>query len=1299
MNLKQRFKSTLAAFLLVATTIMPLGGSLLFQAYAAEGTDSAPAHSKKLTPNDDGTYELSLSVTGATQNTQTSEVTKANVVLVLDTSSSMVNNRTTYNGTRMTRLDAEKHALADNSGIIDNLLKQNVAGDPIKSDIIEVAIATFGRDGSIAQNFTSNKDTLKSIVNGLSYSTGTNWEEGLMRAQELAASIKTSQPNEDVYIVFMTDGEPTTHNNDYTVNTTFADEWACANDNARAIVTSGYTLYGLFTWGSGNSSHYLSSLINYAYTGSGNSNTALNAQYAQYFTDATDTEALIAALNQIVNDITNSVGYTDIEFTDEVTELTSTNISSAIEGAATGFVYKRSGGSYGDGQIWADAPAAEVVGKNVNWNLGDMVLEDGVTYTVSFTVWPSQDSYDLVADLNNGKKTYDQLTPDEKKQISEVDGKYYLKTNTDFPTISYSTITTTTVNGQSTTTKKDYDPINIQNPDPVGLSEEKLTLKKIWEDSLDPSQRDEVCAEDGTCEVVLNLKKDGNPYISNIVLSKDKNWSLEKYLAIAPGIMVSEGHPAYSENYPIVTISGTKYAILETGHDYEFEEDNINNHFELTHYKYHPMLVNNVLKNVEFIKEGNTITGVESVKDMTSISATNTIKGGINIQKKVVDENGREIPASDVAEKFNIIAHLINPNGSDYAYDYRIYCTTAHDNCTEEVKDESGAVTGYRTGHITGTGTINTNIYAQDTLRVVNVNSGTLFYVEESNIPTGYEQDGISYEISKGSTSNYESHNPSATHGGNTYYAVIGNAAAAATITNKYKSGSLKISKTVEVESGDKAKAQERSFKFTFKLYTDSSKKTELTGKSYAFTGSKSGNISSGDTIELAHGEYIEIAKLPDGAYYEVTEESAAGFETEKSGATGTIVSKQTKEAAFTNTYSVSGKAVIKAKKDLRGRNWLNGEKFTFTLSGNGISQTKTVGKDEIAEFELELTKDGTFTYIISEDTSNFGGGLVNTSEDIKIIVTATDKYDGTLDIAVAYPDEQNEAVVINTYSSKGSTDFAASKILTGRDWANGENYTFSMFDEKGNLIDELAVDHNGEYVFDEIEYTTKDAGKTFIYFIRETSTLPGGMTNSGEIKVTVTVTDNNDGTLTIDKQYTNNGTITNTYVAQPAEYTPEATKVLLGRDLKDKEFSFVVLLDGKEVATGYNDANGIISFSNPIQFTEIGNYTVTIKELKGDLENVTYDETVYEFTVSVTDDGNGKLVAKAEEAANDIVFINKYYDGRGNVPPAPVPVPVPEAPNTHDAGILEYAVLLVVSALGLVGSIFIAKRKSNDEE
>lgn len=1288
MSLKKRFGNIAAAFLMVLSTIAPIGNGLLTkEAYAAVG-DDAPAHSKNIKPNGDGTYELSLSVTGATQSSQTSEVTKANVILVLDTSNSMNSNYTTYNGSRMTRLNAEKHALTDDNGIIDNLLQQNVVGDQNKSDIIEVAIANFGTRGSTAQNFTTDKATLKSTINELTNSQGTNWEEGLMRAQELATSIKASQPAEDVYVIFMTDGEPTTHNNSYNVNLNYATEWGYASDNARSIVTSGYKLYGLFTWGSGTSSHYLSSLIQYAYTGSGNSSSSLDNQYAQYFKDATDTSALIEALNQIINDITNSVGYADVEFVDEVTEMTSTSISSAVDGTATGFKYTRSGGSYGEGQTWTDAPQVKIVDGKVDWDLGSLVLENGVTYTVSFTVWPSQESFDLVADLNNNKTSYDSLTDAQKSQIIKNGDKYFLKTNTDFPTISYSTITTTTVNGQSTTTKTEHEPINITNPDPVSLAEDKVTLEKLWEDSLDPSQREEICDENGSCEVVLDLNVDGKPYLTNIILSKANEWKINDYLAIAPGIMVSENSAAYDTKYPIVTIDGTKYAILETGHEYEFSEQDINNHFELTNYKYHPMLKDGELRNIRFTKDASgNITGVESDDPiMSSISATNTIKGGINIEKKVIDENGNEITESTDTFKVNVDLKNPDEDNTAYGYDYRIYYGSnnpKYSDCEDKTK--------CRSDHITGTGSFEETLYIGDVIRVVNVNNGTLFNVSEGDIPFGYELQGIDYQISQGSSSNPTDYTSSTTIDGKNYYAVLGNAAAYATLTNKYTSGNLKLSKTV---NGNPSVAKEFDFKVVFK----DDKGAELTGNYNYTLGDKKGTVTSGDTIKLSAGQEVEFLNLPAGATYEITETSLPGYTTTVNGvagnvARGTISNTTEATAAFVNTYNLE-KVSTSFVADKQFNDWTADDKFVFELrdkDGNYITEVTVDQDHKSATFNVEYSAPGEYTYTISEKAleDNARNQHINTTTSPNTLTVTVKVYDdgeGHLKLEGEPSFAGNQSTIINTYESTGSITIGAGKILTGRDWADGDAFTFDLYDLNGDEEKKIGTItlENGEIVnFDTaISYTTEDRDKTFYYVIREDESKNGhsaGLTNQNPngVAITVTLSDDHQGNLTATINGTEGntftGTIENKYETKPTTATFDVQKTIedLTNSKRDGEFEFQLIdkdgnvLQTKKITT--NNLTGSVAF-NAISYDKAGTYNYTIKEVKGSTAGFTYDETVHTVVVTVTDDidkaqlsatvkvdGADKTTAsfkntyKAEPVTEELFEVSKKLTGLGN--------------------------------------------------
>lgn len=116
---------------------------------------------------------------------------------------------------------------------------------------------------------------------------------------------------------------------------------------------------------------------------------------------------------------------------------------------------------------------------------------------------------------------------------------------------------------------------------------------------------------------------------------------------------------------------------------------------------------------------------------------------------------------------------------------------------------------------------------------------------------------------------------------------------------NTYSAGTLDVSKTVTGNLGDK----DKYFEFNVTL-------TGVTGKtyanSYAVTGSANTEnpttiaIGETTTFKLKHGDTIHIENLPYGVTYTVTETTADGYTTTKTGDTGTInAAKQT--AAFTN--------------------------------------------------------------------------------------------------------------------------------------------------------------------------------------------------------------------------------------------------------------------------------------------------------------------------------------------------------------------------------------------------------------
>ena len=196
----------------------------------------------------------------------------------------------------------------------------------------------------------------------------------------------------------------------------------------------------------------------------------------------------------------------------------------------------------------------------------------------------------------------------------------------------------------------------------------------------------------------------------------------------------------------------------------------------------------------------------------------------------------------------------------------------------------------------------------------------------------------------------------------------------------------------------------------------------------------------------------------------------------------------------------------------------------------------------------------------------------------------------------------------------------------------------------------------------DEPMVASAQRSKTFTYTVTESGSVAGVSNDPVATKtIKVKVTDNGDGTLTVDKQAESNKTdftFTNTYSVKPFDSTLTGkggfaiTKTLDGRDLREGEFEFALVSKGEgeqTVVTAKNDANGKVVFP-AISFNEPGEYRYRLAEVDGGLGGVTYDTTVYDATATVVDNGDGTMgvtwsVNKDGKAleGKEIVFANSY--------------------------------------------------------
>lgn len=374
----------------------------------------------------------------------------------------------------------------------------------------------------------------------------------------------------------------------------------------------------------------------------------------------------------------------------------------------------------------------------------------------------------------------------------------------------------------------------------------------------------------------------------------------------------------------------------------------------------------------------------------------------------------------------------------------------------------------------------------------------------------------------------------------------------------------------------------------------------------------------------------------------------------------------------LTNSYQASGEATIKAEKVLRGRDQVAGEfHFTVTDKQGSTVATGTNAADGAITFDKPLSYTqadvGTHAYTVTE-TGNLPSGVRGIVTQLAVEVSVTDNGDGTLRASVAYPDGADHLTFVNEYGA----DASASVSLNGTksyDAPAGEGYAtpdiegkfaFTLTGADGAPMPsgsdgqaKTVRNAAGNVDFGEVAYIMADAGKTYEYTIAEAATddSPKGVSVDGGTRVVrVSVTDNGDGTISAtatDGDGNSLGTgskfsFTNAYRVTQTSATIQGTKSLEGRELRDGEFTFELLEDGRQVAMTSNDAEGRFSFD--LTYDKPGEHEYVVREVvPGETRGVSFDTHEAVAHVSVSDNGAGALVANVTYPGGDVSFKNTY--------------------------------------------------------
>lgn len=507
---------------------------------SAEGTNgvpddptlSAPAREKTVTANGDGTYKVALNVTGA-KSAGTGEIVTnqpLDIVLVLDVSGSMAK-KIAWN--QPTKIDSLKtvvnnfiKATADENAKITDQSQQNrialvkfagTASDNVGNDTYwDHRWGQRCNNSQIVTNLTSNLNGLTSTVDSLNAAGATQADYGFQKAR---VALQNARTDAKKVIIFFTDGQPTSSNE---------FEKSVANDavrNAKALKDAGATVYSIGVFGDANPNNTSTNWNNRfnAYMHAVSSNypnaTAWNrlgnrADNSSYYKAATDAGQLNNIFESIYQEITKTAEYADVTIHDRLSSWVVSSDSASENGEPAGFTYTKTR----NGQItaWDDAPEATVAADGtVSWPVmsNDDTLEDGVTYTVSFNVKPTQAAFDEA--VKNHKDDAN----------ASGDNNFYTNDNSS-ATVDYKTVVTSSQGG--TTTSDPQTAAYLQKPT-ITLPVSKITVTKTWSDDNENHAND---------SVQVQLKQDGEDYANgSATLNAAGNWTHEFTVPAGP-----EGH-------------------------------------------------------------------------------------------------------------------------------------------------------------------------------------------------------------------------------------------------------------------------------------------------------------------------------------------------------------------------------------------------------------------------------------------------------------------------------------------------------------------------------------------------------------------------------------------------------------------------------------------------------------------------------------------------------------------------------------------------------------------------------------
>lgn len=267
---------------------------------------------------------------------------------------------------------------------------------------------------------------------------------------------------------------------------------------------------------------------------------------------------------------------------------------------------------------------------------------------------------------------------------------------------------------------------------------------------------------------------------------------------------------------------------------------------------------------------------------------------------------------------------------------------------------------------------------------------------------------------------------------------------------------------------------------------------------------------------------------------------------------------------------------------------------------------------------------------------------------------------------SAVYEDPNEDHGMSGTLMPATPATFKAVKVLDGRPngaWTDRDRYVADITALDGapaNAVPASITFADNRTQTLQINSNAFPTDGVYRYQVKERKGDNAGVTYDSRTWIlTVTVTDD---LTTFTRRITANTTcdgvqsdaiqFTNTYKAQPVSVRFRARKTLVDPDhtgvrLQAGQYEFTCVEDktGGQVGTAKtNDQRGDVLF-DAISYTRPGTYDYTIRETPGDRGGVTYDAARHHVRVTVTDNGEGQLLADVKYDGGTAIpeFTNTY--------------------------------------------------------